>query len=85
MPGVKGKSGGQRAGAGRRAKTEPVATIALSSQAQLELSILTRHNRIIRGSPKLSQRQVAEELIHAAWLELDELWQAKAEEIPDAP
>lgn len=69
MPGAKGKSGGRRAGAGRPATDRPVRTLALSAEARQELSIITRNQRAVRNNPKLSQRQILEELIHAKWLE----------------
>lgn len=83
MTGRKGKSGGQRPGAGRPATTEPVRTLALSSPARQELSILTLNQRGIRNNHKLSQREFLEELIHAKWLEYDAMIQGMTEEAGD--
>jgi hypothetical protein len=71
MTGKKGKSGGRRPGAGRRATDAPVRTISLSAESRQELAILTQAQRAVRNNPDLSQRQIVEELIHAAWLEYD--------------
>lgn len=83
MTGKKGKSGGQRAGAGRPATTRPVNTLALSEQARQELAILTRNQRAVRNNSKLSQRQIVEELIHAKWVEYDAMIQSMTEGVPD--
>ena len=81
MPGVKGKSGGKRSGAGRHATLEPVTTLALGKLAQRQLAILTKERRQLGGNVKLSQREVAEQLIAIAWSELDQTIQDRADEL----
>jgi hypothetical protein len=88
MTGSKGKSGGSRIGAGRRAKnTDPAAdsTLAVSAQARQELRILTLRQRAVRNCATLTQRQILEELIHAAWLDYDAQIQSLAEQAHEAP
>lgn len=83
MPGVKGRSGGQRAGAGRHATHPEPATLRLSPQARQELSILTQNQRALRSNPRLSQAQLLAEIVHEKWLEYDAMIQSMAEETTD--
>jgi len=83
MPGIKGKTGGQRAGAGRPATDNPVTTLALSREARQELRILTMERQAIANNKAITQRQVLEGLIHAAWLEYDAAIQRIVEELSD--
>lgn len=69
MPGVKGKSGGRRAGSGRPPTTRPLTHIVLSPAARHQLAVLTEWLRQERNDSKLSQRQMVEELLQAAWTE----------------
>lgn len=77
------RRGGRRPGAGRPAINEPVTTVTLSEVARQELRILTLHRRQLSGNSRLSQRAVVQQLIHAAWVELDEATQAAAEELAE--
>ena len=79
MAGVKGKSGGPNRGQGRHATTNPAKTLALSPAHQKKLAVLTLFRRQL-GAGRISQHQVLEEMVDIAWYELDETWQAKAEE-----
>lgn len=83
VTGKKGKSGGRRPGAGRRATDTPVSTISLSTEARQELAILTQNQRAVRDNNDLSQRQIVEELIHAAWIEYDAMIQDTEEAFRD--
>lgn len=80
MAGIKGKSGGRRAGAGRHASNPEPVTLRLSPQARQELRILTLNQRALRNNPLLSQAQLLAELVHEKWLEYDAAIQATAEE-----
>lgn len=56
--------GGARLGAGRLQRN-----IKLSPEAAHELAILTRQRKIAK--PDMTEDQVVQDLIYAAWLELD--------------
>jgi len=79
MAGVKGKSGGPNRGQGRHATTHPAKTIRLNPEHRKRLAVLTMFRRQL-GAGRISQHQVLEAMIDVAWYELDEAWQAKAEE-----
>lgn len=80
MPGVKGKSGGKRAGARRPSTTAEPATLRLNPQARQELRILILNQRALRNNPQLSQAQLLAEWIHEKWLEYDAMIQKLSEE-----
>jgi hypothetical protein len=62
--------GGRRPGAGRLPQV-----FHLSKDAARSLSILTGHKQALR--PDVTEQQVLEELIDAAWHKLDEYYQEK--------
>lgn len=70
-----GNGGARIAGPGKRIGRPPKdakrSTADIGPAARQELTILTLNQRGVRNNPLLTQRQVLEELIHAAWLEYD--------------
>lgn len=60
--------GGRRSGAGRLPQV-----FHLKKEAARELSILTGQKQTLRADA--TEQQVLEELIHAAWYELDQTYQ----------
>ncbi len=73
MSGQKGRSGGKRSKAGRLPQA-----FHLHKDRARELAILTGHKRALQ--PCLTEQQALEELIHAAWYDLDQYYQGKAAE-----
>jgi hypothetical protein len=69
MPGVKGRSGGARAKAGR-----PQARLFLSKRAAQELKIVVSHKRNI--NPNIQSEEVVAQLIHEQWQEIDAQYQS---------
>lgn len=79
MPGIKGKSGGRRSGAGRHAANLEPATLRLNAQARQQLRILTLNQRALRNNPQLSQAQLLAEFVHEKWIQYDAMIQSMAE------
>lgn len=69
----KNNRGGRRPGAGRLPQV-----FHLKKEAARELAILTGQKQALRSD--VTEQQVIEELIHAAWVELDQYYQEKAVE-----
>jgi hypothetical protein len=65
--------GGRRARAGRLPQV-----FHLRKEAARELAILTSHKQTLRTDT--TEQQVLEELIHAAWYDLDQYYQDKQED-----
>jgi hypothetical protein len=65
--------GGRRSGAGRLPQV-----FHLHKDRARELAILTGQKRALQ--PNVTEQQVLEELIHAAWYELDQYYQQLAEQ-----
>lgn len=67
--------GGPRKGAGNI--KDDVRTITLDDDMRMMLNIIVRHARMLRGD-KVSHKQIVKELIEARWSELDDQYQAEA-------
>jgi hypothetical protein len=74
VSGQKGRSGGSRSKAGRLPQV-----FHLKKEAARELSILTGHKQALRAN--ITEQEVLEELIHAAWYDLDQHYQEMAQEV----
>lgn len=78
MPGKKGRSGKGSGGSGRNqgrpalTTGSQATTLAISASARQELRIITLHLRAARNNHALTQRQVVEQLIRAAWLDYEQ-------------
>jgi hypothetical protein len=57
--------------------------VSLSAASLSELRIITAEQRGVRNNPKLTQRQIVEELIHREWLAFNEYIDKIVEEMSD--
>lgn len=67
--------GGPRAGAGRYKQN-----LHISRDAAQSLRVLMLNAQGVRNRPDLTEDAIVEELIEAAWRELDQQYQAEAED-----
>lgn len=71
--------GGKRPGQGRKPGKKARVYLHLSEAGAKSLFLLTKHRRALLGKPELTEEQLVEELVDAAWREVEQEYQEAAE------